>query len=108
MKVPASKIGWLFVLLYLAVSSVLIYQAFTCIGWVCDIVEFPAAIPFGLLYLFLLRLLNPVFVFGSITYAPFTNWYFIIPTLVGNSIVFYWIGVGVGKLIVRLTGKLAI
>ncbi len=95
---PKSKLGWVLVVLYLAFSSVLIYQAFTCTGWVCDLVEFPAAIPFGLLYLLLLRALNPMFAFGSITYDPFRNWFFIIPTLVGNSVVFYWIGVGIGKL----------
>jgi len=105
MKVPRSKIGWAFVLVYLAFSSVLVYKAFTCSGWVCDIVELPAAIPFGLLYLLLLRLLNPIFVFGSITYAPFTNWYFIIPNLIGNSVLFYWLGVGMGKLIGRITRK---
>ena len=105
MKMPKSKLGWVLVVLYLAGSSVLIYQALTCTGWVCDIVEFPAAIPFGLLYLLLLRALNPIFAFGSITYAPFTNWFFIIPMLVGNSVVYYWIGVGIGKLGAKLAGR---
>lgn len=102
MKIPKSKLGWVLVVLYLAGSSVLIYQAFTCTGWVCDLVEFPAAIPFGFLYLLLLRALNPIFVFGSITHEPFRNWFFIIPTMVGNSVVFYWIGVGIAKLSARV------
>lgn len=105
MRMPKSKVGWIFVALYLVGSSFLIYQAFTCTGWVCDIVEFPAAIPFGLLYLLALRLLDPVFVFGSITHEPFRNWYFIIPTLTGNSVVFYWLGLGIGKLAMKLFRK---
>lgn len=98
MEPPKSKTGWLFALLYLGFASFLVYLAFTCIGWVCDIVEFPAAIPFGLLYLGLLRLLDPILAFGSITYSPFRNWFFIVPTLIGNAIVFYWLGVSIEKL----------
>jgi hypothetical protein len=93
------------VLVYLALSTVLIYRAFTCSDWLCDLVEFPVAIPFGLLYLLVLRLLNPIFAFGSITYAPFRNWFFIIPTLLGNSVLFYWAGSGVAKLSSRLLGR---
>lgn len=96
--VRTSKIAWGFVGIYLAFSAYLIYQAFTCTGWLCDLVEFPAVIPFGLVYLLLLRLLNPLFAFGSVTYAPFENWFFIVPTLIGNSIIIYWLVVGVAKL----------
>ena len=105
MRFPKSRIGWAFVAFYLAASSWLVYQAFTCTGWMCDLVEIPAAIPFGMLYLPLLRLLNPIFFFGSITYAPFRNWYFIVPNLAANSIIYYWIGVGVGNLCRRLFRK---
>jgi hypothetical protein len=107
MRLPKSKAGWVFVAIYLTLSSYLVYQAFTCTGWICDIVEFPATIPFGLLYLVVLRLLNPIFVFGSITNEPFRNWYFIIPTLVGNSVVFYWIGVGSGKLWMKVLRRVS-
>jgi hypothetical protein len=102
MALPKSKFGWVFVAFYTAVDSVLVYLAFTCTGWMCDLVELPAVIPFGILYLGLLRLLNPLFRFGSITYAPFTNWYFIVPTFLGNSVIFYWLGVGIGKLCTKL------
>jgi hypothetical protein len=51
MKLPKSRVGWVFVAIYLVMASVLVYQAFTCTGWVCDLVEFPATIPFGLLIL---------------------------------------------------------
>jgi hypothetical protein len=102
MVLPKSKFGWVFVAFYTAVDSLLVYLAFTCTGWMCDLVELPAVIPFGILYLGLLRLLNPLFRFGSITYAPFTNWYFIVPTFLGNSVIFYWLGVGIGKLCTKL------
>jgi len=108
MQFPKSKAGWSLVAIYLAVSSVLIYQAFTCTGWVCDLVEFPATIPFGVLYLLVLRWLNPVFVFGNIVSEPFRNWYFIIPTLAGNSVVFYWLGVGMGKLTRKIFRRAAV
>jgi len=104
-RLPRSNIGWAFVAVYLAGAACLIYLAFTCVGWVCDIIEFPAAVPFGLLYLALLKWLNPVFAFGSITYSPFRNWFFIVPTLIGNSIVFYWLGVGIGKVYARFHRK---
>jgi hypothetical protein len=105
MRLPKSKAAWVLVAMYLALDSFLVYLAFTCTGWLCDIVEIPGAVPVGVLYLGLLRWLNPIFVFGSITYAPFRNWYFIIPTAVGNSVVFYWLGVGIGKLWVKLNRK---
>lgn len=105
MRFPKSKIGWAFVVIYLALSACLVYRAFTCIGWMCDMVEIPATIPFGLVYFPLLRFLNPIFFFGSITYAPFRNWYFIIPTLAGNSIIYCWLGIGVRRLYVRLFRK---
>jgi hypothetical protein len=107
MRFPRSKVGWTFVTTYLALAALLIYRAFTCVGWVCDLVEFPVTIPFGLLYLALLKLLDPIFFFGSITYAPFRNWFFIIPTLVGDSIIFYWLGVRIGKLLARLLKKVS-
>lgn len=98
MRLPQSRMGWTLVIVYLLLAAFLIYQAFTCTGWVCDLVEVPAAVPFGLIYLALLQWLDPIFVFGSITYAPFRNWFFIIPTLLGNSLLYYWLGLGIGKL----------
>jgi hypothetical protein len=105
MRLPKSKFGWAFVAIYMACDTFLVYLAFTCTGWMCDTVELPATIPFGLLYLALLHFLNPLFAFGSITSAPFRNWYFIIPTFVGNAVIFYWLGVGLGKLCTRLVRK---
>ena len=95
----------MFVAAYLLAASSLVYLAFTCIGWMCDVVEIPAAVPLGFLYLALLHWLNPIFEFGSIAYAPFRNWFFIVPTLIGNSIIFYWLGVGVERMLIKFAGK---
>ena len=108
MRLPRSRAGWTSAIVYLASASFLIYQAFTCSGWVCDVIEFPAAIPFGLLYMAILRWLDPVFAFGSITYAPFRNWFFIIPTLAGNGFIYYWVGVGVARLCAKLFRRVSV
>lgn len=71
----------------------------------CDFIEIPVTVPFGQIYLLLIKLLDPIFAFGSITYAPFRNLYFIIPTVIGNIVVYYWIGKGVGKIINKLISK---
>jgi hypothetical protein len=106
-SIPRSKTGWIFVVLYGALAAYLIDQALTCAIWMCDLNAFPATIPFGLLYLGLLKLLDPVFFFGSITYAPFTNWFFIVPTAIGNAVIYYWLGVGVAKIWTRLRRRKA-
>jgi hypothetical protein len=98
MSVPRSKTGWSFAVLYAGVAAYLIAQALTCADWMCDLVEFWAAIPFGLVYLALLKLLD----LGSVAYAPFTNWFFIAPTVAGNAVIYYWLGVGVEKLFARV------
>ena len=108
MRPPKSKLGWAFAIVYLILASVLVYQALTCTGWVCDLVEFPAAIPFGLIYLVVLQRLDPIFFFGSITYAPFRNWAFIVPTLIGNSLFYYWLGLGIAKVCAKLFKKASV
>lgn len=61
-----------------------------------------SAIPFGLLYLALLKALDPAFFFGSITYAPFTNWFFSAPAVAVNAVIYYWLGVGIEKIVMRV------
>jgi hypothetical protein len=58
-SVPQSKTGWILVVIYGALSAFLIIQAFTCVDWVCDLIEFPITIPFGLLFFAVLRWLDP-------------------------------------------------
>ena len=84
----------------LTLAAWLIYQAFTCPDWLCDLVEFPVTIPFGLVYLGVLRVFA-----GGLGYSPFRNWFFVIPTLIGNSIIFYWLGAGIAKIFSRALKK---
>jgi hypothetical protein len=105
MKFPKSKTGWIFVIVYLLVAIFFTYQAFVCSGFACDLVELPAIVPFGVLYLLLLQLLNPIYFFGSIIYAPFQNLFFIIPNILGNMLLYYWIGLGFEKLFRKLATK---
>jgi len=104
-RVPRSRIDWILVVLYWAAAAPLIHEALTCTVWFCDLVEFWVALPFGAIYLLVLKLLDPVAGFGSITYAPFRNWVFIVPTLIANSVIYYWVGVGVAKLFAKLLGR---
>ncbi|MGB6175248.1 MAG: hypothetical protein WBF43_02665 [Methylocella sp.] len=55
---------------YLVIAAYYIIQAFTCGGWVCDLIELPMTIRFGLIYSSLLQRLDPNALFGSITYDP--------------------------------------
>lgn len=105
-RLPKSRAGWAFVIVYLVLASFFVYQAFTCSGWLCDLAGIPAALPFGAIYLAVLQWLDPIYVFGSITYAPFRNWWFIIPTLIVNSLICYWLGSGIGKLCAKLFRRL--
>ena len=105
MSFPRSKTGWFCAVVYSALAAYLIDQAFTCRDWLCDLVELWAAIPFGLFYLALLQALEPVFLFGSIAYAPFTNWFFIAPTVIANAVIYYWLGVGIARLVAWLRGR---
>ena len=61
MTVPQSKPGCTLAVLYLALAAYFITQAFTCVEWVCDLIELPITIPFGLLFLAILHWLDPVF-----------------------------------------------
>ena len=107
MNVPRSKTGWILVVLYLLLAAYFVTQAFTCMDWLCDLIELPITIPFGLLFLAILHWLDPVFFFGSITYAPFRNWFFIVPTVAVNTFIYYWLGVGIEKIISRFRGRKA-
>ncbi len=101
MRLPRSIAGWICVVFYCGLAGYLLVQAFTCGDWVCDLVALPATVPFGLVYLAVLKALDPVYSFGDITFAPFRNWLFIVPTIAANAVIYYWLGVGIAKLIAR-------
>ena len=99
--IPKSKTGLVIATLYFIFASILSYDAYTCSGWLCDLVALPTLFPFGFIYLMLLRWLDTIYVFGplfsDITNVPFRFLAYLIPTLLVNTIIFYWFGVVVGK-----------
>lgn len=101
-KPGRSKCGWLFSFGYFAVASMLFYQANTCSGWVCDLVALPAAFPLGFPIAWLTDWVDSWFsIPGHTPSFHFRNWYFIVPTLIANSIAYYWLG----KLIAVVTHR---
>jgi len=96
-RLGKSKCGWLFATSYVAVASVLFYQAFTCTGWVCDLVALPAAFPLGFPIAWLTDWIDSWLVIpGHTPSFHFRNWYFIVPTFAANSLFYYWVGRFVG------------
>jgi hypothetical protein len=98
MALPKSKLGLTLVIVYLGFAAFFDYLALTH----SDYAGFFPAIPFGLVYLGILQWLNPIFQWGSLTYAPFRNWWFIVPTTLGNVIVYYWLGIGISHVYRRV------
>ncbi|MFU8831794.1 MAG: hypothetical protein ACNA7J_06510 [Wenzhouxiangella sp.] len=74
-----SRTGWTLVATYLLVAGVAWYEAFTCTGWACDLAAIPAFFPLGL----------PI---ASLTGWWTGEWYFIAPTVLANSLFYYWLG----------------
>ena len=71
----------------------LFYQAYTCSGWVCDLVAVPAAFPLGFPIAWITDWIDSWFsIPGHIPSFHFRNWYFMVPTLIANSIAYYWLG----------------
>lgn len=92
-----SKCGWLFSIGYVVVASILFYQALTCSGWGCDLVALPAAFPLGFPIAWLTDWIDSWFLFpGHTPSFHLRNWYFIIPTLIANSLFYYWLGKFIG------------
>ncbi len=76
-----SRTGWNLVATYILLAAVVWYEAFTCSGWVCDLAALPGVFPLGF----------PI--------AWLTGWtshlqesYFIGPTVLSNSVFYYWLG----------------
>jgi hypothetical protein len=97
-----SKCGWGFSAGYVALAGFLFYQAFTCSGWVCDLVALPAAFPLGFPIAWVTDTIDSWFLIpGHTPTFHLRNWYFIIPTVIANAIFYYWLGKLVGGLAQR-------
>lgn len=99
----ASKCGWALSSAYIALAGVLWYQAFTCSGWVCDLVALPAVFPLGFPIAWVTDWIDSlVLIPGHTPTFHMRNWYFIIPTVAANAVFYYWLGKLVGLLVNRL------
>lgn len=107
-RVPGSRAGWAFVALYLVVAAILFGRAFTCTGWVCDLVALPAAAPVGFLVSGVLGWLDELFVFpGYSSSGLLRNPWFIVPTVLGNAVLYYGIGALAARLAHRAVARMS-
>lgn len=104
---PGSATGLAFTAVYAAVAAVLFGRAFTCTGWVCDLVSLPAAVPVGFAWAPVLDWLDGIFAFPG--YSPagqMRSFWFIVPTVLGNLAFYYGLGSLVATAVTRLAGLL--
>jgi len=88
-----STCGLLFSVSDVAMAGLLFYLAFTCSGWVCDLVALPALFPFGFPIGWMTDWVDSWFLIpGHTPTFHLRNWYFIIPTVIVNAIFYYWLG----------------
>jgi hypothetical protein len=87
-------------------ACLLFYQAFTCSGWVCDLVSLPAVFPLGFPIAWLTDWIDAWWhIPGHVPTFHLRNWYFILPTLIANAIFYYWLGKCLGILAYRVVSK---
>jgi len=97
----------MFVVAYLGFAADGYYKAFANPDALGGLAGFWPSLPFGIIYFFVLKWLNLIFYFNGagfdgssyppIISMPFNQWLFVIPTIAGNAIIYYWLGVGVSK-----------
>lgn len=101
-----SKTGRALVAGYLVLAAVAWYQAFTCTGWVCDLAAIPAVFPLGFPIAWLTDWIDVYFpIPGHVPTFHMRNWYFIVPTVLANSVFYYWLGHLLGGLVDRLRSR---
>jgi len=106
MKFPKSKSGWFFVVTYLCFAVVLFYKAMTCGSMMCDLEAWPVVVPIGIVYGVIIRLLDKIYFFGT-SYTNFSlgNHFFVILTITGNLVCYYWFGVFAGWIVKKILPK---
>jgi len=89
-KMWQSKTGWAFAAAYMIAVFVLFWNAFTCMGMLCDLPAVFVFAPAGLAY-------YPAanFLFGYII-DPFREWGLIIPSVLTNVTLYYYVGYLIG------------
>jgi hypothetical protein len=88
-----STTGWAFVAAYLVLAAFRFHHALTCSGWVCDLAALPAVVPLGFPLAWLTDWVHAFFpIPGHAPTFHLRNWYFILPTVSANAILYYWLG----------------
>jgi hypothetical protein len=99
-----SKGGSCLSLVYIIAAILLFHDAMTCGGLLCDLSALLVWLPAGILYFTAYNLLDKWFVFGDIgaTAAPARQWLFIIPTVITNAVIYYFIGYGISAALTKV------
>jgi hypothetical protein len=90
-----SKTGWIFVAIYLVAAFFLFRDALTCGGMLCDLPAIFVFLPAGEVYYVVSN-----FLFGYDP-GPFREWRFIIPSVLTNVVLYYFLGRLMGWLTMR-------
>lgn len=86
-------VGWVFMAGYLVMAALAFYEANTCAEMLCDLVALPALFPFGFMFYWLID--SAYFSYPTSSGIPgdhLRSWYFIVPTVLLNTVFFYWAG----------------
>ena len=110
MKFPKSKSGLFFAGIYFIFAVVLFYKAMTCHSMLCDLEAWPVIIPSGIVCLFAVKALDSIYFFGTsytnISLASLSDAIlFIIPTMIGNMVFYYWVGVFIAWIFRKIIPK---
>ena len=99
MRFPRSKTGTVFAVLYGLAAIILFPEAVTCKVWMCEFTAWPVWLPMG--YLFWLPYS------GHLDYVPdpTRHWNFIIPAFLANVLLWYIVGMLLGKASSSLYGR---
>lgn len=87
---------------YLILAGFLFHDALTCVGWVCDLVALPVVLPLGFPIAWLFDGIDYLFVLPDLTTGLLRKWRFILPTVLGNAVFYFWAGWQLEKLVTRL------
>jgi len=94
MKCPKLKTGLLFAAFYLVWAGIVLNIVADCNGMFCDLDALPVIVPFGVVVGYLVKVVDKIYFFGT-SYTSFrlTDLAFTLPTVIGNMVFYYWIGV---------------
>ena len=96
-----SKTGWGFAIIYAVAAAVLFTKAFTCQFTFCAFIDLPVFAPAGALYYWVYDLLVENRIVPGYIPNPEVTWGFVIPAVVANVLLYYYVGRCVGRYLGR-------